>query len=130
MEEHTVGFEVIDGEHRIQVGLIDAMHDAVRQGRDRSEIDEILERLLDYSKVHFLSEQLLMRLHAYPDHEDHVQDHERMVEAMAELRRAHGEGRYELTLERMDALRRTLVAHIRTRDGLLGRHLAGSRIGA
>jgi len=120
-------FEVIDGEHRIQVGLLDAMHDAVRQGREGAAIDEILGQLLDYSKVHFLSEQLLMRLHAYPQYDDHVQDHERMVQAMEELRQAHEQGSPSYTLEAMESIRGQLMTHIAGRDEDLGQYLARSR---
>ena len=117
-------FEVIDGEHRVQVGLFDAMHDAVRQGRDVAAIDEILEQLLEYSKVHFLSEQLLMRLHAYPQHDDHVQDHERMLASMEGLRQAHQQGSPSYTLEAMETLRGQLMTHIAGRDEDLGQYLS------
>jgi hemerythrin len=123
------GFEVTDGEHRVQIGLIDAMHDAVRQGRSRQAVSEILDQLLDYSKVHFLSEQLLMRLHAYPRYDDHVQDHDRMVAAMERLRQTHERESKEYTLETMESLRGLLINHICGRDDDLGRHLEQSGLG-
>ena len=63
-----VGFDQIDGEHRVQLGLLSAVRNAVAEGRGETEVNEILEQLVDYTKVHFMSEELLMRLHAYPQH--------------------------------------------------------------
>ncbi len=74
------GADNIDAEHRVQLGLIDALRDAVRQGDKRAVVGEILDQLIAYSELHFVSEQLLMRLYAYPDYEDHSQDHEALIE--------------------------------------------------
>jgi hemerythrin len=125
----SVGYDDIDSEHQVQIGLMDALEQAVREGRVGERIDELLERLLDYSRVHFLSEQLLMRHRAYPGYEDHVQDHDRMVASLEELRQAYGEGRTDYGLEIMRTLRADLIAHIRGRDHGLGRYLSGIAAG-
>jgi hemerythrin len=125
----SVGYDDIDSEHQVQIGLMDALEQAVREGRKGERIDELLERLLDYSRVHFLSEQLLMRHRAYPGYEDHVQDHDRMVSSLEELRQAYKEGRAENGLEIMRTLRADLIAHIRGRDNELGRYLSGIAVG-
>jgi hemerythrin-like metal-binding protein len=127
-ESVEVGFESIDQEHRFQIGLIDAMQDAVRQGGDGREVAEILENLLEFSKAHFLAEQLLMRLHAYPAYEAHVQDHDRMTEVMLGLKDAFREGRVEFSVSVMDSLRGDLIAHIRGKDRHLGEFLAKSEM--
>ena len=120
----SVGYDDIDSEHQVQIGLMDALEQALREGRKGARIDELLERLLDYSRVHFLSEQLLMRHHAYSGYDDHVQDHDRMVSVLEELRRAYDERGTAYSLEIMQRLRADLIAHIRGRDNELGRYLS------
>jgi len=120
----SVGHDDIDAEHRVQIGLIDALEKAVRGGRSGREVDELLEQVLDYSRVHFLSEQLLMRHHAYSGYEDHVQDHDRMVSALEELRAAHEEGKTAYGLDIIRRVRADLIAHIQGRDNELGRYLS------
>jgi len=117
--------ETVDREHQIQIALLDAFRDAVRENRAAEEIDEILARLLDYSRVHFLSEQLLMRLHAYPDHDRHVADHESMLRALESF--AEG-GRSDETVEGAERLRAFLLGHIDGRDRELAAHLAASGV--
>ena len=46
---------------------------------------EALDVLTDYSRAHFLSEELLMRQYEYPDYDAHTLDHERMLDWLAEL---------------------------------------------
>jgi hemerythrin len=60
----TTGFRGIDGEHHVQLELLGALRNGLLAPSDRAEIDEILDRLVDYTKVHFASEQLLMRLYS------------------------------------------------------------------
>jgi hemerythrin len=123
------GHEAIDREHQVQIGLMDTLHGAVRKAQGDDEICELLDRLLEYSRVHFLSEQVLMRLHAYPDYEAHAIEHDRMIGAMEELRAGWQEGRLDAPLEVIEALRHDLCGHIRRHDHELGKHLAGSGIG-
>lgn len=72
----------VDREHQVQIRLMQALAAAVAGGEDPSET---LFRLADYSRAHFLSEELLMRLYDYPDYDTHVHDHERMLEWLDEL---------------------------------------------
>lgn len=124
----SVGFEPVDLEHRQQIELIDALHRAVREGRETAQIDEILESLHEFSRAHFLSEELLMRLHAYPDYERHMRDHEIMSGIMKDLREAHRMGQSVFSLSVMSELRAHLVGHIRSCDRDLGNHLRTSGV--
>jgi hemerythrin len=72
----------VSREHQVQIRLMQALSAAVASGEDPGET---LFRLADYSRAHFLSEELLMRLYDYPDYDTHVHDHERMLEWLDEL---------------------------------------------
>jgi hemerythrin len=80
----------IDGEHQVQVGLVRALCDAIRTGADAGQTREILEQAVEYSAVHFMSEQLLMRLCSYPDYDDHVLDHDHMMDALRAMATRQG----------------------------------------
>ena len=117
------GHPVMDGEHRVQIGLMTAFRDAIGGGRGEAAADEILDQLLDYSKIHFMSEQLLMRLYEYGDYESHMADHDRMLQEMETMRDSFrgGDGRFDPRT--VDALIKGLVAHINRTDGPLGQYL-------
>lgn len=129
MEDHLteqsigVGFDQIDGEHRVQVGLLSALRDAVTEGRAETEVNEILEQLIDYTKVHFMSEELLMRLYQYPHYEAHVAEHDRMVEQIEQARERYQSGDAATTTETLDATFAGLIGHIGRSDRTLGGYL-------
>jgi hemerythrin len=78
----------INREHQVQIRLMRALSGAVANGES---IDEMLAHLSDYSRAHFLSEELLMRLYDYPDYDTHVHDHERMIEWIDALEARKGD---------------------------------------
>lgn len=113
----------LDGEHTVQIGLLTAFSQAVREGRSRGDVDEILDRLIDFTKVHFSSEQLLMRLYEYPAYQQHVDDHDETVDRLQAIRRSYLAGDLELTCATADALAGRLLDHIRSADHGLGAFL-------
>ena len=100
----------IDAEHQVQIQLLNELRRVLRDGGDAAELRE---RLTDYCRAHFMSEELLMRLHAYPDYDDHVADHEQMLDALDGLTGA----------QEVDALAAFLLRHIGGRDAKLHGYL-------
>lgn len=87
---HSVAADAsgISREHQVQIRLMQALAGAVARGEG---IAPMLTQLSEYSRAHFLSEELLMRLYDYPDYDTHVHDHERMIEWLDELEGRKGE---------------------------------------
>lgn len=111
----------MDAEHQVQVSLLYALRQALSAGQ-ADNAREILEQLTAYSKMHFASEQLLMRLYQYDGYAGHIAEHEQMIEALESLEGEKdgpaGFGRW------IDALDTSLVRHIRGADRALGRYLS------
>ncbi len=84
--ELELGVPAVDTEHQLQTRLLAVLRDAVETGRDRAVVDEILKRVEDTSNVHFMSEELMMRLDAYDQYGAHVEEHRRLLDQLRELR--------------------------------------------
>jgi hemerythrin len=123
------GYRSLDDEHHMQIELLEAFRRAAMLPPDRHAVDEILDRLIDYTKIHFTSEQLLMRLYQYPGYQDHMDDHDQTIERIQALREAYLDGNQGLTLQTADALAEGLRTHIRTADRALGRFLVRLGVG-
>jgi hemerythrin len=123
------GYGGLDGEHQMQLELLTAFRRAVEDTQECAALDEILDELVDYTKVHFSSEQLLMRLYQYPSYQEHVDDHERTIERLEDLRRAQFAGGKAMALEAADELSERMFAHIRSADRALGHFLARLGVG-
>jgi hemerythrin len=112
------GRSEMEGEHQVQVSLLYALR-AAAIANETENARELLERLTEYSKIHFASEQLLMRLYHYDGYGGHVAEHEEMIETLEALRGGPQTDRW------IDALDASLVRHIRGADRALGHYLAG-----
>lgn len=124
-ERLSVGIEAVDAEHRLQISLVKALEDALAQ--PGADVGSILQQLLDYSNAHFVAEELIMRLHAYPGYEEHVLAHGRLLEQLARVKGHHAEGKHAATRELAAAVRHWLVEHVQTMDRDFAAHVASER---
>lgn len=103
-------------EHHVQLALIEALCDAVEANSETGEIARILDQLVDYSKAHFLSEELLMRLDSYDGFDEHVEDHADLLDTLAAMVDTYRIGRTELIPGQARKMLAFLIRHIETRD--------------
>lgn len=128
-ENVATGFRGLDGEHRLQLDLLTAFRNAVAEGRSPAEVDELLDRLIDYTQVHFRSEQTLMRLYQYPHYAQHTNDHDDTIESLQAIRRTHMRGEDALAVGAAERLAESLTRHIVTADRALGFFLVRLGVG-
>lgn len=108
----SVGIRAMDDQHAI---LMDAMNDlrlAVVRGSGGKEINELLNRLIAFTRMHFESEEQLMDKTAYPETALHRARHHEMLaeidQAVARLK--FGEGIDITSL--LPLMREGFMAHI------------------
>jgi hemerythrin len=117
---------VNDGEHEVQLSLLESLCQAVREGRDAETVALNLAQLRSYSEAHFSSEELLMRMKSYDDYAAHVEDHEQMLDVLQEIATSHSLGKSSLVAGKVEAALGFIQQHISTRD----RHFAEMVCGA
>ena len=118
------GFGSMDGEHRVQMGLVIALADAIRQGHAKAERDALIDHLATYTKVHFTAEHLLMRQYAYPGYRDHQLEHDELLDRVDALRETYDADDDAATLQAIGQFQAWLTGHIRASDERLGQYLA------
>jgi len=118
---HTLitGNREMDEEHALQLRLLRELMQNLESG-DRPASLELFERLDQFTNAHFLAEELLMRLHAYPQFEAHAAEHAQFVEELKALHAGLAGGEAGDIREEADAFARRLLAHIATADHALG----------
>jgi len=110
------GISSMDQEHRLQVSLINALEEVLRQGKDRPLAEKTLQQLVDFTSVHFHSEELMMRLYAYPQHDAHAMEHGRLLDQVDQIRRSTEANDSARALELIASLRTWLTSHIKSMD--------------
>src|ERR1700751_112176 len=118
-----VGEKVSDSEHDLQMQMLDSLAAAIEKGGDFAPMRYLLEQFIEFSDMHFLSEQLVMRLHGYPGYEPHLEQHTRLMKKVREVRSNLLQGENEPSLGLVQELREWLVPHIAQEAAAFGLYL-------
>jgi hemerythrin len=119
----------VDSEHALQIDLVEALGKAVAAGKSREVANEILEKLLDFTRVHFLAEELMMRMESYPGYEAHLGEHGELLAELQKLRTAHERSDTPVTHNAVEGLRSWLSGHVRNQDRAFADFLASRAAG-
>jgi hemerythrin len=122
--ELSFGVAEMDREHAGQLSLLNDLKAAIRSGAVDSLVYALLDELVEHTNLHFLSEQLAMRLHAYEAYESHFLEHERLLVEVQNLKHNLATGTAMDKHGLIEALRSWLVIHIQTADKTLAEYLS------
>jgi hemerythrin len=111
-----LGIPSIDAEHREQLKRMNRLSDSIAQGGAPERIADDLEELIDYLAAHFMSEQIAMRQHGYPEYEAHLREHDDAVTILRDLHARFMAGEISVSGDLLRALRNWLIAHIDSAD--------------
>jgi len=118
------GVASMDREHAGQLSLFNDLKAAVRSGAPDSLVYTLLNELVEHTNLHFLSEQLAMKLHAYDAYESHILEHQRLLIEVQNLKDSLTAGTTTDKQSLIEALRGWLVVHIQTADRKLAEYLS------
>jgi len=125
----SVGVASIDKQHQKLVGLLNDFYDAVQLGRGKEALGGLLGELIDYTKVHFATEERLFAKTGYPDAAAHKKAHDELTQQVLEIQEKYNTGvTLTLSLETLTFLKNWLVNHIQATDKRYGPHLVSKGI--
>ncbi|MCC8998379.1 MAG: bacteriohemerythrin [Candidatus Contendobacter sp.] len=114
--ELSVGIEEIDAQHQILVDLLNEVHEAIQQRQGVEVTRDIVQRLNEYTRVHFAVEESLMRILHYPDYERHKEEHEKLIRQLHEFSDKLEAGKASISFDLAHFLRTWLTKHIMEGD--------------
>ena len=120
-----VGHDQIDREHRTLVEALNRLHAAMKMGKGKEEVGQVLTFLKDYTVGHFKTEEAMMIKHGYPGAQFHMAAHADLVKQVSTLVTDYHAGKTLLTGAVFDFLEGWLVKHIMSEDKALGDFLKG-----
>jgi hemerythrin-like metal-binding protein len=113
----------IDTQHRSLIDLINKLHDAIDEGRDKEVLGVVLAELVDYTVYHFATEEKYMDAYIYPAAAAHKHEHELLRKKVLTLQQQFDAGQPVVTIEVMKFLKKWLMTHIVAIDKELGTFL-------
>jgi len=111
-ETYSVNIREIDDQHKKLIGMVSQLHEAMRQGKGKQALGDVLKDVIQYVRTHFAAEERLMKANGYPDHDAHKLEHDRLTRKVADIYREYQDGKVAITLEVMNFLENWVDKHI------------------
>lgn len=119
-DKYSVSIKEMDDHHKKLVALINDLHNAMKAGKSKEVMAEILNKLIDYTGFHFAAEEKYFKLYNYPDAEAHKAQHQQFVAKVSNFKTDFTVGKVMLSMEVMDFLKNWLIQHISQTDKKYG----------
>ena len=114
--EFSVGVEKIDEQHQGLFNLLNTLQKDISESQNRKILEKAVEKLLDYTKYHFSTEEYLLRQAHYPDYEAHKKEHDGFVSQVTNFYKNFIAEKEDLNLELITFLYNWIFNHIMKTD--------------
>lgn len=112
----SIGLKTIDDQHKVLIGLINDLGEAMKSGKTKDELGNVLKGLLDYTIEHFGFEEKWFNQHGYADKAAHVEKHKQFIDQIAGFKNDFESGKLLVSTQVMNYLTKWLTAHIKGTD--------------
>lgn len=117
---YSVQVKKLDDQHKKLIDILNNLHDAMKVGKGKDVLGEVLDGLIAYTGDHFSEEERLMKTNAFPGYEEHKKEHNLLVLQARDIQSQFRSGNCVLTQEVMSFLKNWLENHILGSDKVYG----------
>lgn len=124
-----LGLPEIDSQHKRLVVIANKLLAAIRWGKGREAVAEIIKELREYTVLHFRQEEAFMAEKGFPGRLEHARVHDNLVKKVKDYQRMLYEKRDVSPEVLRELLSSWLLDHILQEDMRLKRFLEGAEQG-
>ncbi|MDA8083622.1 MAG: bacteriohemerythrin [Nitrospiraceae bacterium] len=115
-DDLSVNIRMIDGQHKELIRMINELNEAMKVGKGQEVIGKVLTGLIDYTRMHFATEERLFETHKYPGYIAHKGEHDKLTAQVLDLKKKFDNRQAVITVEIMSFLKDWLQKHIMKTD--------------
>lgn len=115
-DDYSVDIQEIDEQHKCIVNYINELGDALIRKGNQVAVYDVVNKLVEYTKIHFAVEETLMRIFTYQGYNEHKISHDMLVLQLSSLQKKLYDGHPEVGMELMMLLKKWLLEHISHED--------------
>lgn len=112
----SVNVEKIDNQHRKLISMINELNDKMRQGKGKEVLEKIITDLINYTAIHFQTEEKLFEEFGYPEAFKHKKEHADFIRKVSDFKKDFKAGKLGLSIDIMSFLSSWLKNHIKGTD--------------
>ncbi|QJA06314.1 bacteriohemerythrin [Thermosulfurimonas marina] len=118
--ELETGVPECDQQHRKLVSLVNRLYGAVKSGKGREVLGEILNELVAYTDYHFKTEEYYFDRFGYPEGDLHKEIHRKLTAQVLSFKEKFERGEATVSYDLLNFLKDWLVNHIGKTDKKYG----------
>jgi hemerythrin-like metal-binding protein len=122
-EEFSVNVKLIDNQHQQMLDIVNGLHTAVEASADKEILNKLLIDLYAHTRAHFSTEEELMKTHNYPGFEQHLHEHQVLLQQLDNLVTGISSGKNPILRSDYDISSDWVLIHIFKSDKELGTFL-------
>jgi hemerythrin len=111
-DEYSVGVELLDHQHQHLFEIVSKLVERSGSSEDSGLVSEILTEMVNYARVHFTDEEVLMQKYGYPEIGSHKKQHDYFINTTAELSISFMDNRQTATDEITEFLKLWWTTHV------------------
>jgi hemerythrin len=115
-ESLSVNIAEIDRQHKKLIGMVNDLNDAMKVGKGKEVLGEIVRGLVSYTVTHFRAEENYFDRYGYPETDAHKKEHAAFIEKVTDFKDKFESKNLFLTIEVMNFLSDWLKNHIMGTD--------------
>ncbi|MDH5785550.1 MAG: bacteriohemerythrin [Chromatiales bacterium] len=115
-EEYSVDIQEIDEQHKCLINIMNELYTALASKSNRDLLGDIINKLVEYTKIHFAVEETMMRIFHYEGYEKHKEIHDNIVRRVGEYQAKFLAGDDKVGMELLMFLKEWLFDHIQKVD--------------
>ncbi|MFI5109507.1 MAG: bacteriohemerythrin [Terriglobales bacterium] len=115
-QTYSVRVKRIDEQHQQLFALINELHEAMREGKRQTIVQDTLRRLAVYTVTHFRAEEELLRKSNFPGLAEHHAEHQKYVARVHQFEEDLKAGHNTTSVAVLQFLRDWLAEHILRTD--------------
>lgn len=119
-DKYSVGVQSIDDQHAGLVETLNELHEAMMKGQANVVTGKLLIALVDYTREHFASEEMIMASAKYPGFAQHREKHRDLTRQVEEFVGRYQRGEIRINLQLLNFLSDWLSTHILKDDHAYG----------
>ena len=114
--QYSVNIASIDGQHQNLFRMAEELFASRSAGQGKAVLSKTLDRLVQYTQVHFAHEERLMQAHRYPDLDAHIAEHRALTQKVVAFQSEFETGKALVTVQLLNFLKDWLQHHIAQSD--------------
>ena len=114
--DYSVEIGSVDAQHKMLFAIANELYTAMMAGQSKPAMGGILDRLVQYTQMHFAHEERLLRQHGYPGFSQHKAQHDALTAKVVKFQSDFQQGHVSMSVQLLHFLKDWLEHHIQGSD--------------